>query len=201
MKFKYAAIWLSVLCIIMFVLQMIFGTEPFLLVNSLKFAEPWRLVTAIFAHSGIVHILSNLFALLLFGLILEGRIGPKRVFWLFMISGILINIFSPYDSSLGASGAIYAIIGALVMLRPTMMIWMQGMPIPMILAGVLWFLQDSLGIFTPSTTGHIAHLTGIFIGFAVGLYWIKRFGDKHTRRGKKPLSKQEVDDWEEEYMR
>src|SRR3989344_8772218 len=111
---RFAALWLSSIIVAVYALQQLFTTEPFLLVNSLKWSEPWRLLTAVFAHGSAAHLLSNIFALSLFGLILEGRIGAKRVLWLFLASGIFLNMASPYESSLGASGAIFAIMGALV---------------------------------------------------------------------------------------
>lgn len=193
---KFIALWLCLACILMFITQGFIGTDSVILDSNLKFSEPWRLITSLFAHSGMGHLLSNLFALGLFGLILEGRIGSKKVLWLFLISGLLINLLTPYPKSLGASGAIFAILGALAVLRPLMMVWVSGMPLPMILAGLIWFLQDALGLFVPSNIGHIAHISGLFMGLGAGFYWRKRFGDKLKRRKKDPHLEKKLDDWE-----
>src|SRR3989338_4894255 len=159
---KFSALWLCGIIILVFGLQLVIGTDNFVLDKSLIGSEPWRVLTAIFAHGSVGHLLSNLFALGLFGLILEGRIGPKKVLWLFVISGVLVNIFSPYDKSLGASGAIYAILGCLIVLRPWMFVWVIGVPMPMILAGIVWIVQDAIGLFLPTGIGHAAHLSGLF---------------------------------------
>ena len=170
MKLKYVALWIAALCSAVFVVQLFFGTEPFVLVNELKFVEPWRILTALFAHANLEHLVANLSALVLFGLVLEGRIGPRRVFWLFIISGIAINLFSPYDRSLGASGAIFAILGTLVVLRPLMMVWVYGMPVPMIVAGLIWLGIDLFGVFYPSSVANLAHIAGLGSGILVGFF-------------------------------
>lgn len=201
MKLHFTALWLALICIAVFILQAIFGTDFFILDNAVKFSEPWRIVTAIFAHGSIGHLLSNLFGLALFGLILEGRIGAKRVLWLFLLSGIIINIFSPYPISLGASGAIYAILGTLTILRQGMIVWVSGMPMPMIVAGFLWLVQDILGVFIPSNVANLAHIGGLFLGVGMGIYWRKQFKDKPKRKHKhNPKLEKELDRWERKYM-
>ena len=197
---RFIAVWLCLTCILMFILQGFIGTDSVILDSNLKFSEPWRLITSLFAHSGMAHLLSNLFALGLFGLILEGRIGSKKLLWLFLISGLLINLLTPYPRSLGASGAIFAILGTLIVLRPLMIVWISGMPLPMILAGIIWFLQNMFGLFIPSNIGHIAHLGGLFIGLGTGFYWRKKFGDTIKRRKKDHLLEKKLDDWEKTWQ-
>ncbi len=200
---RFAALWLSGIIIAVFILQAIFGTEPFILVNLLKWSEPWRLLTSIFAHSSPAHLLSNIFALSLFGLILEGRIGSRRFLWFFLLSGVVVSIFSPYERSLGASGAIYAIIGALAVLRPAMVVWVQWIPMPMIVAGLVWLLQDVFGLFYPSGVANAAHLSGLFLGAGAGVAWRKSFGDKVSfwkKSVKDPVLERQLDNWERRNM-
>ena len=201
---RFVALWLAGICILMFVLQQFIGVDAVILDRSLMLKQPWTIITSIFAHGSIGHLLANMFALGLFGLILEGRIGPKRVLWLFLISGVVINLVTPYQRSLGASGAIFAILGALIMLRPFMTIWMNMIPMPMFLAGIFWLLQDIFGLFIPSNVGHLAHLGGIVIGIGVGIYWRKRFADKPKKRRpleRNPRLEREIDAWEARYMK
>jgi membrane associated rhomboid family serine protease len=202
---RFAALWLSGVIVVVYVLQQFFSTEPFLFIDSLKFTEPWRLITSIFAHGSPAHLLNNLFALILFGLVLEGRIGSRKVLWLFLVTGIAVNIISPYPRSLGASGAIYGILGVLIALRPMMVIWLQWMPMPMIVAGVVWLVQDIFGVFYPSNVANLAHISGLFLGVAAGFYWRRHgYGDKLTlpKPSKKdPVLERQLDDWEMRYMR
>lgn len=200
---RFVALWLSGIIVAVYALQQIYSTEPFLLINELKWAEPWRIVTSVFAHSSPAHLLNNLFALALFGLILEGRIGARRLLWLFMVAGIVVNIFSPYPRSLGASGAIYGILGALAVLRPGMVIYVHFIPMPMVIAGFVWLAQDIFGIFYPSGVANLAHIGGLIFGVMAGLYWKKGFGDKTgiNPEGKDPVLEKQLDDWEKIYMK
>ncbi len=186
----------------MFVVQLVVGTNAVILDRSLAWQEPWRFVTAIFAHANLGHLLSNLFALGLFGLVLEDRIGFRRVLWLFFISGILINVFSPYPRSLGASGAIFAILGALVVLRPFMTVWVSGIPMPMIIAGIVWLVQDIFGVFMPTNVGNIAHIAGLFFGIGTGLFLRKEFADRPKPKIPRDNAlEKELDMWEDVYMK
>jgi hypothetical protein len=171
---RFAALWLALACIAMFLVQQLLGTEPFILNTSLMWQEPWRILTSIFAHAGIAHLLFNLFSLVLFGLILEGRIGAKRTYIIFFATGILVNLLTPltpYTRTLGASAAIFGLIGAFAVLRPFFVIWLNFFPLPMILAAVVWMIQDILGLFYPNDVAHISHIMGLFIGIAFGLYY------------------------------
>lgn len=80
--------------------------------------EVWRLFTAIFLHADMEHLLSNCLMLYIAGLGCEQALGRLPFLMVYMISGIMANIFSLFFLSdiisLGASGAIFGIIGALV---------------------------------------------------------------------------------------
>ena len=91
---------------------------------------------------------------------------------MYFVSGIIANLIAVnfYSSSLGASGAIYGILGCLAVLRPKMTVWVYNMPMPMFVAAIVWVLAGVFGIFTPSNVGDIAHLSGIAVGFLFGLF-------------------------------
>jgi hypothetical protein len=199
---RFIALWLCAACILVFAAQHVIGTDAVVLDRSLVWSEPWRLVTSIFAHGNVGHLLSNLFGLALFGLVLEGRIGPMRVFWLFLLSGMAINLVMPYSRSLGASGAVYAVLGALVVLRPWMQAWVSYVPMPMFVAGIVWAAQDALGAFVPSGIGHLAHIGGLAIGIAMGFVWKKRYADRPRRKKHDYDTELEraLDKWEERHM-
>ncbi|MFA5174298.1 MAG: rhomboid family intramembrane serine protease [Candidatus Pacearchaeota archaeon] len=203
MKIKYYSLWLCLICIGVFTLQnLISGFTELFVLNNLAFGEYWRFLTAIFLHGSLAHLLYNLFALALFGFILEKTIGSNRFLVVFFLSGIVANIISVnyYDSSLGASGAIMGIIGCLAIIRPLMMVWAFGMPMPMILASVLWIAGDLLGLFIPSNVGHIAHLSGVGVGILIGfLIRLKTRIKKARETINIPESYIRV--WEDKYMR
>src|SRR3989344_6545405 len=177
MKNKYYALKITGILILILIVQLLFKnfTELFVLDSSKVIIRPWTLVTSIFLHGSLAHLMLNGFALALFGSILENIIGSKRFLVLFFIGGIFANIPSIifYNSSLGASGAIFGVLGTLTVLRPKMTIWMNLMPVPMWLAAIIWALQDIFGVFVPSYepgVANFAHLGGVFFGLIYGFY-------------------------------
>jgi len=172
---KYFTLWFCGICIAIFLIQTIVPrfTDSFMLTPN-AISMPWQFLTAVFLHGSITHLFYNLFALFLFGLMLEGIIGSKKFLWLFMLSGIFANMvsFYWYPNALGASGAIMAVIGCLAVLRPGMTVWAFNLPMPMFIAAILWVGAGILGIFGfgDQGTGHLAHVSGIFIGVLYGFY-------------------------------
>ncbi|MFA5019906.1 MAG: rhomboid family intramembrane serine protease [Candidatus Pacearchaeota archaeon] len=178
-KNRFYSIWLSLLLIAIFILQnLIPNFTETLILNSNSYLQLWRFLTAIFLHGSLAHLLSNLFALIIFGLILENIIGSRKFLLVFLISGILTNVISVffYPSSLGASGAIMSIIGALAIIKPMMGIWAFGMIIPVFIAAIIWIFVDLFGVFIPDNVGHIAHILGIVFGIVFGALF--RFRNK-----------------------
>ena len=204
-KFKFYALWLSLACIFIFIIQNLFAgfTDLFLLTPSaLSDFQIWRFLTSIFLHADITHLIYNLFALALFGSMLEKIIGSRKFILVFFASGIFANLVAVnfYDSSLGASGAIYGILGCLAVLKPGMMVWAFGFPMPMFIAALLWTAGSVLGIFMPSNIGHIAHLSGIAIGFLLGfIYKIILKRNRQIER-KIKISEPDMRNWEARYI-
>lgn len=207
-RHKFYAFWLSGIAVAVFILQLIIPgfTEAFVL-NSSSFPQIWRFVSAIFLHGGGGHLLYNLFALIFFGSIVERLIGSKRFLLVFFITGIFANLVSVnfYPSSLGASGAIFGVIGALVVLRPGMAVWAFGLPMPMIVAGVLWVGGDLIGAVgylsgTPlSNTGNIAHLSGMILGLIFGAFY--RSPGRKIRKPLVVIDERSIRNWEDTHMR
>lgn len=151
--------------------------------------RPWTLLTSMFAHDprGIFHILINVFVLWTFGTTLERLLGTRRFTALFLIAGLgagltqvlVINtLFGFEGGSLGASGAIMGLLGALTIIAPNITIMiMFVIPMPLWLATTLFALIDVWGAFAdlarPAATAvggvaHFAHLGGLAMGLAYG---------------------------------
>jgi len=141
----------------------------------------YTILTSIFAHGGLQHLFYNMIALFFFGSFLEGLVGEKNFFGLFLLGGILANVFTIpfYSASLGASGAIYGVLGALAVLKPKQIIYINlFIPLPLIVAAGLFLLFDVIGVFVPSNVGNLAHISGLGIGVLAGFYWRKYFVNK-----------------------
>ena len=192
--------------IVVFVLQQTDQriTENFKLSSDKVVEQPWMLVTSIFLHADIVHLLFNAFVLALFGIILEEITGRATFLAIFFLGGTFASAVGAfyYPSSLGASGAIFAIIGALAVLRPLMVVWVSYVPMPMFLAAASWAAADLLGFIIPSNAAHAAHLSGLAFGIAFA-FTIR--GKKplfmHKKKQDPPITKREFEDWERSYMR
>ena len=132
--------------------------------------EWWRLITPMFLHGGIMHILFNMFCLFVFGPELEKIMGRMRFVTLFMLAGILSNVATyflqdPYYTHLGASGAIFGIFGAygaLVYYTRSSMPELRQIILPIIaISIVMTFIQPGINA--------TAHVTGLIVGFLIGL--------------------------------
>ena len=207
MKFRFYALQITILCLLVFIVQLIIPrlTDLFIL-DSRAYHEIWRFLTSIFLHASVAHLLYNAFALVLFGSILELMIGGKRFLAVFFISGILANLVAVnfYSSSLGASGAIYGIIGALILIRPLLFVWAFCLPMPMIVAGVIWVTGDIIGIFAPSGVANIAHLAGIAVGLILGAFfrsYYKKLSGERAKSRPFILDEDRVRAWEDYYLR
>jgi len=100
--------------------------------------RPWTLVTSMFIHSGFAHIFSNMIALFFFGTFLNRLIGSGRFLLVYFVGGIVGNILylllNLHGLSLvvGASGAIYAIAGTMVVMVPKLPVRLYFLiPIPL----------------------------------------------------------------------
>lgn len=84
--------------------------------NAIIFhGEYYRLVTSMFLHGGIVHLLFNMYALYILGDFIERVYGSKKYLAIYFVSGIVASIFSLYFlpvMGVGASGAIFGLLGA-----------------------------------------------------------------------------------------
>jgi rhomboid protease GluP len=130
-------------------------------------AEPWRLITAIFLHAGLLHIGFNLWVLMAVGPIVEEMYGSARYFFVFIFTGAFGFILSATVGhfSVGASGSLLGLIGLL--LAATTGRGSAGMQ--MLRKQLIWWLVyiAILGLVMRSTD-NAAHLGGVVSGFALG---------------------------------
>lgn len=199
----YATIYLLALISIVFVLQLASDgfTDFFVLEGSSVIYRPWTLVTSVFLHGGVQHFTSNFIALTLFGFALEGVVGKRRLLWVFLVAGIVASIASLflYASTLGASGAIFGLIGALTVLRPRMTVYAFGVPMPAVAASLFWAMLDIGGLFYPTDVANLGHLGGLAAGLAIG-YALRGGYKEPPPKKEKVLTEKELNEWEERYM-
>lgn len=135
----------------------------------------YRLITSMFLHSDIIHIACNMYALYILGPVVERYYGKTKFLIIYMLSGILGSIFSAAfmsadTISIGASGAIFGLLGSIAYFTYYYRATLQGLLRSQILPVIL--LNLALGFMIPGidVSGHIGGLIGgILVSMAIGI--------------------------------
>jgi len=155
------------------------------------------LLTSMFMHGGIGHLLGNMLYLWIFGDNVEDDLGPIRYLTFYLICGLLASlahVFStfifggnPYIPSLGASGAISGVLGGYILFHPhrrvRVIVGRMLTEVPAFVAIGLWFvfqLIASLGMLGGMEAGGVAYAAHIG-GFVAGLALVKIFAIGRSR--------------------
>lgn len=182
-------LWLIITCVLVFVLQLAIQslTDLFSFTPALALSEPWTFVTAIFLHSttDFTHILFNMIALFFFGVYLEQKISKTSYVLVFFLAGIIGNVFfmitepNSMVQGLGASGAIFGVMGALTVLEPRMTVFVSGIPMPMFVAAIVWFFLNFFQLLGPNI-GYGAHIGGLLFGIIAGVYFRSQLSKRNA---------------------
>ncbi|MEM1999378.1 MAG: rhomboid family intramembrane serine protease [Archaeoglobaceae archaeon] len=174
-------------CLVLFLFGTLFPMQAvyFLALNPIRILEmPWQLVTSIFLHIELWHFFINSFVLLFFGSELERLLGEKGYLKVFFLSGLAGNVgyiayayaLGSFAPALGASGAIFGVMGSLAMIAPRTKIIIFPIPFPInIRLAILFFAFYDFGMLVLSAShlvysgvAYIAHLTGLIAGLYLG---------------------------------
>lgn len=139
----------------------------------------WQLITYMFMHANFEHLFFNMFALWMFGYVLENFWGWRRFLFYYLVCGVgaaICNLLVPgWNLTVGASGAVYGILLAFGMMFPEERIYLYFlMPIK-----AKWFvigyaaIELLTGLFSYDNVAHFAHLGGMLFGLILILYWRK----------------------------
>ena len=156
--------------------------------NILAFRNLWTLLTSIFLQLNPSHLFINMISLLFIGNFVEKIIGRKRFLWFYLISGVIaglffsvLSIFSDINIyAVGASGAIFALGGLLMLLTPNLKV-LVFFVIPMRLFYAMIFMLVALWIVSWAAglpIGNSAHLGGLLAGLGYGCYLRIRYKRK-----------------------
>jgi len=170
-----------------FVLQLIPGLG---ITNRLYFTplamseiafEPWRMITTMFVHSTglIFHVLLNMYTLWILGQLLEGLLGRGRFLALYFISGFagsvgVIWLSNPNTAVVGASGAIFGLMGAFLVIQRRL----GGQATQLL---ILVGINLVIGFVPGFNIAWQAHLGGLVGGALVGLIFVET--RDRSRRG------------------
>jgi membrane associated rhomboid family serine protease len=167
------------------------GFRPIYLSNE-YFPQIYTIFTSMFVHGGFLHIFGNMFIFFLIGMPFEERIGAKKFIIIYLITGVvatLTHAMLNLESTIplvGASGAIFGIMGAFAVSYPRDKIVAPIgigiaflMRIRVIYAVLFYAAIETFIVWYESNTGfmdntaHYAHLGGLIAGFILGIILIR----------------------------
>ena len=151
-------------------------------VNALVFQGfYWQLLTSMFVHASIIHLFGNMLFLFIFGLRAEEMFSLPEYLSIYFIGGLAGNVLTllfldPWDLSLGASGAIFALFGAVVIFSRRSV--RQSIIGALVYAFFLFFINLGPGV------NIFAHLGGLGIGLLLGYFIASRRKPSHSNNFK-----------------
>lgn len=176
-------ILLVVINVILFILctftgDLLYNKGAFSVMNLIEDGEWYRIFTSMFLHADIEHLVSNMLVLYYIGNVIEKQVGHISYMLIYFLSGFIGNVFSAgyemitgfYVSSVGASGAIFGVEGALLMLA----LLHKGKLTDVTTGRIVFSIAFSLYCgFTSSYVNNAAHVGGVIMGFlAAGIIWL-----------------------------
>ena len=137
----------------------------------------YRMFSSMFLHFGIEHLLNNMLVLFVLGSRLEQVIGKIKFLLIYLIGGVLGNVISllielrtqDFAVSAGASGAVFAVMGAMIYIVIRNKGWLGDLSMRQILVMAAFSLYFG---FTSSGVDNAAHIGGLLAGFVLAvLFW------------------------------
>ena len=154
--------------------------NAFVFVPALALVRPWSVVTYMFLHGDLMHLLFNMLALFFFGPRVEERIFSRPFAILYFLSGItgalLSAIFSPGSPIIGASGGVFGVMLAFAWFWPHERVFIWGvLPVP---ARMLVIITTMISLWSGfggvgGGIAHFGHLGG-YLGAFLYLRWLDR---------------------------
>ncbi|NCT01109.1 MAG: rhomboid family intramembrane serine protease [Candidatus Altiarchaeum hamiconexum] len=157
-------------------------TDGLSLVGKNASEKPWTFITSMFMHVDLNHLFGNMLFLFILGGIVEAAIGIRKYLLLYFLAGIFggitmifmtsVGLVSDNVSILGASGAIFGVLGAAAILRPMQIIYIYFLPMPLIVIGLIYIGLQAFYIFTGGEAGvaNGAHMGGAIVGIIAAIY-------------------------------
>ncbi len=139
--------------------------------------EFWRLFTSLFLHADAAHLFFNMLGLYFFGKCLEETIEPGWYLAIYFMSGFLGEVAFMMTSPLpviGASGCIFGVMGAAMLLNPVKRIHFYIFPLPLGMVALLFVFMETFVIYFQRDFGniaHYAHIGGLITGSLFAFFY------------------------------
>lgn len=143
--------------------------------NLLK-GRVWTLITSLFLHGDLLHLLGNMLFLFVFGNTLENEVETTRTLSAFFLGGTLSFLLSTffYDPAtplIGASAAIFTLTAAVMLIKPLKFSFLFLMPQGLV--AIIYFTYNIIAVYlgVQGNIAYISHVTGFLIGIPLGIAW------------------------------
>jgi len=154
--------------------EFVFDNYGFSGINFLK--TPYVIITSIFLHASIQHLLANILIWLFAGSAVESEVGALRMLLIFLVGAFFGHLFSfifygPAVVGIGASAGIFALLGAGMLLRPLdLSFYPLVIPIPLAMLGLGYALYNAYAFLVgiDPNVSYVGHFGGLFVGLFYG---------------------------------
>lgn len=177
--------WVIVFCVLTSVF--FWNWNPDLVVEYFAFSgenllrgRAWTLITALFLHSDLSHLLGNMIFLFVFGNTLEKEVHAQKTLAVFFLGGVLSFLLSVffYDPSIpliGASAAIFTLVSIVMLVKPLKFSFLFLMPQGLV--AIIYFLYNLTAVYygIGGNVAYISHIIGFSIGIPFGIAWSKNW--------------------------
>ncbi|ONK56624.1 uncharacterized protein A4U43_C10F10850 [Asparagus officinalis] len=138
--------------------------------------QGWRLITCIWLHAGVIHLIANMLSLVFIGIRLEQQFGFIRIGLIYLIAGfggsVLSSLFIRNSISVGASGALFGLLGA--MLSELFTNWTIYTNKAAAILTLLIIIVINLAIGILPHVDNFAHIGGFLTGLLLGFVLLMR---------------------------
>ena len=138
----------------------------------------WTLVTSLFLHADILHLVGNMIFLYAFGNALEKEVGTEKTFLAFFAGGIIslilgVFFYNPDIYLVGASAAIFTLAAVVMLVKPLKFSFVFFMPLGLV--ALIYIIYNVVAVQTGAegNVAYFSHVIGFTVGIPLGIMWSK----------------------------
>jgi membrane associated rhomboid family serine protease len=137
--------------------------------------EAWRWFTSLFLHASASHLFFNMIGLFFFGKVLEKEVNRQWFLAVYFISGLMGNFVYMFTDTIpvvGASGCVFGVMGASMLLNPIKRIHLYIFPLPLGIVAIAFVIFETMAVYympeqmteVTANVANVAHLGGVMTG-------------------------------------